>query len=143
MEIDEYMIKMMDETIQYYTINHGVVVEHNKKITVENRNVETTVLNGRFSSGMTVYTPTIDAWIKENPKNKLQTEFRRKFILLCLLRHVSGDWGKLCVEDFHENEFSLANDERIMSVYELENQTIWVITEWNREVTTVLDPDDY
>ena len=63
--------------------------------------------------------------------------------MLCLFRHVSGDWGKQCLEDFGTNEEALTDGERIMSVYELDNQTIWIITEWNREVTTVLDPMDY
>ena len=124
MEIDEYTLECLDNLIQKYAINHHVVIEHDKEITVENRKVKTTVLSGLFSSGMTVYTNTIECWIKENPKNKLQTEFRRKYIMLCLLRHVSGDWGKLCLEDFDTNEDCLSNDERLMSVYEIDNQTI-------------------
>lgn len=63
--------------------------------------------------------------------------------MLCLLRHVSGDWGKLCLEDLDVNEDSLSNGERLMSVYEIDNQTIWIITEWDRSMTTVLDPIDY
>jgi len=143
MEIDEYTLECLDNLIQKYVINHHVLIEHDKEITVENRKMRTTVLSDLFSTGMTVYTNTIDCWIKEDPKNKLQTEFRRKYIMLCLFRHVSGDWGKQCLEDFGTNEDALTDGERIMSVYELDNQTIWVITEWNREVTTVLDPMDY
>lgn len=143
MEIDEYTLESLDNLIQNYAINRHVSIEHDKEVTVENRKMRTTVLSGLFSSGMTVYTNTIECWIKEDPKNKLQTDFRRKYIMLCLLRHVSGDWGKLCLEDFDTNEDCLSNDERLMSVYEIDNQTIWIITEWDRSVTTVLDPMDY
>lgn len=143
MEIDEYTLECLDNLIQRYAINHHVSIKYDKDVTVQNRKVKTTVVNGLFSSGMTVYTDTIECWIKENPKNKLQTDFRRKYIMLCLLRHVSGDWGKLCLEDFDTNEDCLSNGERLMSVYEIDNQTIWIITEWDRSVTTVLDPMDY
>ena len=143
MELNEYLLECLKNGITNYVINHGLLIEHNKEITVEDRKVKTTVLNGLFSSGMTVYTNTIDCWIKEDPNDKIQCEFRRQFILLCLLRHVAGDWGKQCIEDFMTNEDALKDGERIMSVYELDGQTIWIITEWNREVTTVLDPMDY
>jgi len=58
--------------------------------------------------------------------------------------HQSGDWGSVCTEDAQENERSLLAGDRLMSVYELPAaQRIWVITEWDRSVTTVLLPQDY
>lgn len=143
MEIDEYTLECMDNIIQNYATNRHVSIEYDKEVDVEGRKMRTTVFNGLFSSGMTVYTDTIRCWIGEDPSNTIQAEFRRKYIVLCLLRHVSGDWGKLCLEDFDTNEDCLANGERLMSVYEMGDQTIWVITEWDRSVTTVLDPMDY
>ena len=88
MDIDEYTLECLDNLIQKYVINHRVLIEHDKEITVENRKMRTTVLTGLFSSGMTVYTNTIDCWIKENPKDKLQTEFRRKYINVLIARMV-------------------------------------------------------
>lgn len=59
-------------------------------------------------------------------------------------RHSSGDWGDLTEEDRQSNEDALKNGERLMSVYTTDNNVkLWVITEWDRSVTTVLLPEDY
>jgi hypothetical protein len=61
-----------------------------------------------------------------------------------LMRHVRGDWGELDAEDVKENEFSLAHGLRLLSAYRLADGThIWVITEADRSVTTVLLPEEY
>jgi hypothetical protein len=61
-----------------------------------------------------------------------------------LLRHVTGDWGDLEDEDKKENELSFKEGFRILSAYELETGVkVWVITEWDRSVTTFLLPDEY
>ncbi len=61
-----------------------------------------------------------------------------------LERHQAGDWGELCEEDKRENEFSVRNDFRILSAYRTRNNTnIWVITEADRSVTTLLLPEEY
>lgn len=64
--------------------------------------------------------------------------------LLLLARHVTGDWGELDTEDWATNEFSVANDLRLLSAYTLPTSVkIWVITEADRSITTVLLPEDY
>lgn len=63
-----------------------------------------------------------------------------------LSRHVSGDWGDICEEDEKQNEWALKNRERLMSVYpvgDLGSPKVWVITERDRSVTTILLPEDY
>ena len=61
-----------------------------------------------------------------------------------LLRHVTGDWGDLDDEDKKENELSVREGFRILSAYKLETGVkVWVITEWDRSVTTILLPEDY
>ena len=61
-----------------------------------------------------------------------------------LRRHVTGDWGDLPHEDIEENERSLEQDLRIFSAYHLRSGVkIYVITEWDRSVTTILLPQDY
>jgi len=61
-----------------------------------------------------------------------------------LNRHVSGDWGELDPEDRKENEFSLKEGFRILSAYILKTgQKIWIITEADRSVTTLLLPEEY
>ncbi len=63
---------------------------------------------------------------------------------LYLQRHAHGDWGELDAEDVAENEFSLANGLRLLSAYLLKDSTrIWIITEADRSVTTILLPSEY
>jgi hypothetical protein len=60
-----------------------------------------------------------------------------------LARHASGDWGDLDEDDRRENELSLRHDWRILSSYPVREKTIWVITEADRSVTTILFPEEY
>ena len=65
-------------------------------------------------------------------------------ILNGIIRHHSGDWGEVCEEDRQENELALAQGFRLMSIYKSGNGiTFWIITEWDRSITTVLLPEDY
>jgi hypothetical protein len=65
-------------------------------------------------------------------------------ILIAIGRHCSGDWGDVCEEDRKANEFAFLNGERILSVYHTGTGVkFWIITEWDRSITTVLMPDDY
>ena len=61
-----------------------------------------------------------------------------------LARHVTGDWGDLDDEDKKENELSVKEGFRILSAYKIETGVkVWVITEWDRSMTTILLPEDY
>ena len=61
-----------------------------------------------------------------------------------LIRHATGDWGELDDHDRRENEYSVAHGFRILSAYNLPNGTrIWIITEADRSVTTLLLPSEY
>lgn len=65
-------------------------------------------------------------------------------ILAGLLRHVTGDWGDLDAEDQQENNQALERGTRLLSVYRTGNGVkFWIITEGNRNSTTVLMPEDY
>jgi len=58
--------------------------------------------------------------------------------------HVSGDWGDLDQHDENANERALAKGGRIVSVYESENGgRFYVITEADRQYTTILLPSEY
>jgi len=64
--------------------------------------------------------------------------------LAFIKRHAQGDWGELDAEDIAENAFSLAHGLRLLSAYRLADGThIWIITEADRSVTTVLLPAEY
>ena len=59
-------------------------------------------------------------------------------------RHVRGDWGELDADDRKENELSLKRGFRLLSSYRTgAGDRLWLITESNRSVTTLLLPDEY
>lgn len=61
-----------------------------------------------------------------------------------LLRHAVRDWGTLCAEDWQSNDDALQTGCRLLSAYEDSHGVkFWIITEWDRSVTTVLLPEDY
>ena len=85
-----------------------------------------------FKLGQTVKTRGVDAQIDHNE------------ILTALSRHVAGDWGDVCKEDAAMNDDAVKNGNRILSSYEAKDGTkFWIITEWDRSVTTVLLPEEY
>jgi len=88
----------------------------------------------KFSLGRIVATPGALAAVQEANQNPF--EF--------IQRHQSGDWGELCGEDKRENEFSLKNGFRLLSAYRtLHDVKVWIITEADRSVTTLLLPHEY
>lgn len=93
------------------------------------------LLAGFFPSGQIVSTP--------GALQALKTEGIGAESLL--QRHFSGDWGDLCAQDKAENDFALTRALRIFSAYVLPRTRvkIWIITEADRSVTTLLLPDEY
>ena len=67
-----------------------------------------------------------------------------KSALELLSRHLRGDWGDLCQEDKTQNELSLKYGFRLMSSYPVTpTEKLWIITEADRSVTTLLLPEEY
>ena len=65
-------------------------------------------------------------------------------VLQAIARHAAGDWGTLDEHDRRENERALLHGGRLVSVYQTSSgQKFWVITECDRQTTTVLLPEDY
>jgi hypothetical protein len=65
-------------------------------------------------------------------------------VQLALNRHHRGDWGDMSECDKKENEHALIHAGRLMSSYrDSQGKKFWIITEWDRSVTTVLLPEDY
>ena len=61
-----------------------------------------------------------------------------------LSRHVCGDWGDIDKDDRKENELGLKRGFRLLSSYRTNADVkVWVITEADRSVTTVLLPEEY
>jgi hypothetical protein len=88
----------------------------------------------RFPLGRIVATPGALEALQEAGQDP--TEF--------LQRHQAGDWGELCEEDKKENDFSLNNSYRLLSAYTTKKAgKIWLITEADRSVTTLLLRHEY
>ena len=64
-------------------------------------------------------------------------------LLKLIHHHVTGDFGEIDEEDRQENLLSIKQGFRIMSAYTLNDTKLWVITEADRRVTTILLPDEY
>ena len=61
-----------------------------------------------------------------------------------LSRHLRGDWGDPDKEGKTGNGLSLKHGLRLLSSYQVtESEKLWVITEADRSVTTLLLPADY
>ena len=91
-------------------------------------------MTARFKLGQMVATPqSITILAQDNMKP-----------LDLIKRHVSGDWGDVCFEDAEANEAAVKDGDRILSVYHTsQGEKLYVITEWDRSVTTVLMADEY
>jgi hypothetical protein len=65
-------------------------------------------------------------------------------ILVALSRHARGEWGDLEPHDVKVNEDALQRGGRLLSQHHSTQRIkFWIITEWDRSVTTVLLPEDY
>ena len=61
-----------------------------------------------------------------------------------LVRHIQGDWGNVCGDDKQANDQALIDGERLLSAYETSKGIkLWIITEADRSVTTILLPSEY
>lgn len=62
-----------------------------------------------------------------------------------IARHMAGDWGEeLPPEDRLANEQALLDNSRLLSAYRTSRGTkLWVITEADRSLTTIMRPEDY
>lgn len=69
--------------------------------------------------------------------------FDAGFLQGALLRHLSGDWGDLDAEDKAANAAALRDGERLFSSYRRGALQLYIITEADRSVTTLLLPSEY
>ncbi|MBO7448968.1 MAG: hypothetical protein J6U54_01250 [Clostridiales bacterium] len=94
----------------------------------------------KFKMGRVVATRGVDERMQ---KDRIFAAFVSKSLRL----YENCDWGQTCKEDKAQNNYAVDNGERILAVYEQagvrEPMKIWIITEWDRSVTTVLFPEEY
>jgi predicted RNA-binding Zn-ribbon protein involved in translation (DUF1610 family) len=70
-------------------------------------------------------------------------EFPQDFLVSCLERHANQDWGDVDAEDKKTNDNAVKHGGRVLSAYELRGDRLWIITEADRSVTTLMTPDEY
>lgn len=68
-----------------------------------------------------------------------------KDLINILHMHNNYDFGDLSEADKELQNNNIKNniEDRIMSVYNINDYTLWIITEWNRSYTTILLPEEY
>lgn len=87
---------------------------------------------GKFPLGRTVTTPGALADV-------LAEEMQA-----ALFRHHHGDWGDVGEDDWQENERSLREGFRLLSIFHTKaGVKFYIITEHDRSATTVLLPEEY
>jgi hypothetical protein len=95
-----------------------------------------------FDLGQVVCTPGIQELIERNAIHPPRL----------LHRHERGDWGVMSDFDRDQNNLALRNDTRTFSSYPIDpdqpctgsgSNTVWIITEADRSVTTLLLPSEY
>lgn len=96
----------------------------------------------KLQTGRIYLTATINNLISES-------ELFAKFAVSAIARHKNCDWGDVCKDDALQNTYSLENGSRIISAYNLPssikavNDKVWIITEADRQHTTMLFPSEY
>lgn len=61
-----------------------------------------------------------------------------------LFRHLRGDWGDISEEDRQTNADALIYGHRVLSSYQVtEDLRLWILTEADRSITTLLLPEEY
>ena len=60
-----------------------------------------------------------------------------------LEQHHLGDWRDVPQEDACENEYSVRYGFRVLFSYRVAEDKLWIITERDRSVTTLLLPSEY
>lgn len=92
----------------------------------------------QFELGQLVVTRTV--------ANRMQEEKEfAKFVHHSLGRYINCDWGMMAFEDKAMNDDAVkSGEDSIHAAYSNKaGDKIWIITEWDRSVTTILFPSDY
>ena len=91
----------------------------------------------KFSFGQVIITRGVNAEITRS------IEFSQ-FILESSAKYRNCIWGDIPQEDKNMNDSAVKNnDDRIVARYNNPNGDIYIITEWDRSVTTILFTHEY
>jgi hypothetical protein len=86
-----------------------------------------------FSLGRVTATPGALKYFERNEEQPMNL----------IHRHVTGDWGDLCADDINANHRSIQDGSRILSAFIVNGEKLYVITEGDRSITTLLLASEY
>lgn len=94
-----------------------------------------------FTTGKTVQTSAIHHEQQNNP------EFAKN-LREAYGRYLQADWGDTSASDKELNDSAVKNgDDRILAVYNIRTsegiRKVFIVTEYDRSVTTILFPEEY
>lgn len=99
----------------------------------------------KFDLGQVVATNGVHSLMSENA-------MFNDFVHSCFERYCICDWGDTPEDDKECNDRAIEDGERILAGYCIPDDIdvgvhgdnkIWIITEWDRSVTTILFPSEY
>lgn len=70
-------------------------------------------------------------------------DFTSEIANIVFNEYVFGNWGVVGEEDSLENEKAIREGSRVLGAYHVKGHKIWIITEHDRSVTTILLPSEY
>jgi hypothetical protein len=93
----------------------------------------------KFPLGRLVMTTHLEAVLQESDTQGWQDDLNQM-----VAQHALGERGEMSEGDKELNEEGLTGEGRLHSSYTGKNGIkVWIITEWDRSVTTSLLPEDY
>ena len=91
------------------------------------------ILEPKFSLGKTYATSAVAAWAEQNGTD----------LTKLMWRHHCGEWGDLCDGDKTANDQALETGDRILSAYQISGRKVYIVTEGNRSMTTIMLASEY
>ena len=93
-----------------------------------------------FNIGRLIVTKEVDAMMRRDRKFQDHVKYS-------INRYSTCDWGTSSEDDKKANDEAFENGGRIFASYGYDkskhNKKIWIITEADRRITTILFPEDY
>lgn len=92
--------------------------------------------SSHFMLGRIVWTRKINDLVAESGKFA-------KEICNIMNRYCGKDWGEMSEEDKELNNKTITCNERVFASYQTSQGKVYVITEWDRSITTILFASEY
>lgn len=94
----------------------------------------TAAITPRFDFGSLVFSVEVDALTRQGQLDPMRY----------LQRHLRGDWGNVCAEEWRRNDAAVAAGSLLLSSYRVNAElTLCIFTDEGRRLTTVFLPGEY